>query len=100
VVTPCPKRRSDVRVRVVDGEMVVFDRRHGLIHQLNATAHYIWERCDGHATVADIAQHLAAAFGVDPQTARDDVAALITQLHTLGLLEPQDDDTRLTTLVH
>jgi PqqD family protein of HPr-rel-A system len=78
----------------VDGETVVFDRHHGLIHQLNPTAHYIWERCDGHATVADIAQQLAEAFGVDLKTAADDVAALVAQLHTLELLEPQDGATK------
>jgi PqqD family protein of HPr-rel-A system len=87
MTTGYPKQRADVRVRVVDGETVVFDRHRGLIHQLNATARYIWERCDGHASVADIAQQLAEAFVVDPHTAATDVAALIEQLHTLELLE-------------
>jgi len=89
-----PKQRSDVRVRLVEGEIVVFDRRCGLIHQLNPTAGYIWERCDGTTTVADIAQHLAEAFGVDPQTAAADVVTLIEQLHTLELLAPQDSRVR------
>ena len=94
MVTYYPKQRSDVRVRVVDGETVVFDRRRGLIHQLNPTAHYIWERCDGHTAVADIAQQLAKAFEVDPKTAADDVAALVAQLHTLEILEPQEARTK------
>src|SRR6266849_1109448 len=92
--THYPKQRSDVRVRLVEGETVVFDRRCGLIHQLNPTARYIWERCDGTATVAGIAQHLAEAFGVDPQPAAADVVALIEQLHTLELLAPQDSRVR------
>jgi len=89
-----PQRRSDVRVRVVDGETVVFDRRRGLIHALNPTAHFIWERCDGTATIADIAQQLAAAFVVDPQTAAADVAAFIAHLHAVELLVPQDGSGR------
>jgi len=89
-----PQQRSDVRVCRVEEEMIVFDRRCGLIHQLNPTARYIWERCDGTATVADIAQHLAEAFGVDPQTAAADVVALMEQLHTLELLAPQDSGVR------
>jgi len=89
-----PKRRADVRVRVVDGDLVVFDRRQELIHQFNPTARYIWERCDGTATVADIAQHLAEVFGVAPQTAAADVVVFLAHLHTLELLESQDSSAR------
>jgi hypothetical protein len=89
-----PRRRADLRVRVVDGETVVFDRRQGLIHQLNHTAHYIWERCDGTSTIAEIAQQLATAFVVEVQTAADDVATLVEQFQTLELLESQDSGAR------
>ncbi len=90
MIAQYPQQRADVRVRRVEEEMLVFDRRRGLIHQLNPIARYIWERCDGTATVADIAQHLAEAFGVEPQPAAADVVALIAQLHTLELLTPQE----------
>lgn len=83
-----PKRRVDVNVRMVDGEVVVLDRQSDLIHQLNHTASYIWDRCDGHSTVAEIAQQLAAAFDVDAHTAVQDVETTIRQLHGLGLLDP------------
>ena len=82
-----PKRRVDVNVRMVDGEVVVLDRQSDLIHQLNHTASYIWDRCDGQSTVAEIANQLAAAFHVDVHTAVQDVATTIRQLHSLGLLE-------------
>jgi hypothetical protein len=82
-----PKRRVDVNVRMVDGEVVVLDRQSDLIHQLNHTASYIWDRCDGQSTVAEIANQLAAAFHVDADTAVLDVATTIRQLHSLGLLE-------------
>jgi coenzyme PQQ biosynthesis protein PqqD len=90
MATDVPTQRSDVRVRVVDGETVIFDRRRGLIHVLNSTAHFIWERCDGTATIADIAQQLATAFEVDPQKVAADVAAFIAQLHAVELLALQD----------
>ena len=82
-----PKRRVDVNVRMVDGEVVVLDRQSDLIHQLNHTASYIWDRCDGQSTVAEIANQLAEAFHVDADTAVQDVAITIGQLQSLGLLE-------------
>jgi hypothetical protein len=82
-----PQRRAEVSVRIVDGEVVVLDRRSNLIHQLNPTASYIWDRCDGRSTVAEIASQLAAAFDVDAKTAIQDVATTIMQLHSRGLLE-------------
>ncbi len=83
----CPKRRPDLSVRVIEGETVVLDRQAGLIHQLNPTASFIWERCNGNATVADIAKELSDAFGVDPETAAQDVTAIVRQLYELTLLE-------------
>jgi hypothetical protein len=82
------KRRLDVKSRLVDGETVVLDQQAGVIHQLNATASFIWERCDGRAIPTDIAQQLAHAFEVDPQVALRDVIAMIGQLEALHLLEP------------
>jgi hypothetical protein len=89
-----PKRRADVRVRVVDGDLVVFDRHQALIHHLNPTARYIWEQCDGTVTVADISHRLAEAFGVAPQTAAADVAIFLAHLYTIELLESQDRSAR------
>ena len=87
-----PKRRSDVRVRVVDGEMVVLDRQGGLIHQLNQTASFIWDRCDGKSTVADITNQLAEAFDVDPKTSLKDIAAIVGQFQKLNLVEPRQKE--------
>jgi hypothetical protein len=86
-----PKRRVDVHGRMGDGEVVVLDRQSDLIHQLNHTASYIWDRCDGESVVAEIANQLAAAFHVDAHTAVQDVATTIRQLHRLGLLESLSD---------
>jgi hypothetical protein len=89
-----PKRRHDVNVRILDGEVVVLDRQAGLIHQLNQTASYIWDRCDGQSTVTAIANQLAAAFDVDANTAVQDVTTVIMQLHRLGLIESSNNSSR------
>ena len=88
----CPKQRSGVSVRVVEGETVVLDRNQGLIHQLNRTASYIWDRCNGRFTVREIAHQLADAFDIEPQTATRDVAAVVEQLQELQLLESSAGD--------
>jgi len=82
-----PKRRSDLTVRIVEGETVVLDREGGLIHQLNRTASYVWERCDGKSTLAEIENQMAAVFDVDRKTAAKDLAAILRQLKQLNLLE-------------
>ncbi|HEX9821819.1 MAG TPA: PqqD family protein [Methylomirabilota bacterium] len=83
----CPRRRSDVRARAVEGEMVVLDRQRQLVHQLNQTASYVWERCDGEHTVPTIARDLAGVFEVDLQSAETDVANAVRQLEAAGLVE-------------
>jgi hypothetical protein len=75
-------------MRVVEGETIIFDRDGGVIHQLNRTASYIWERCDGQSTLADMAQQLAEAFDVEPTIAATDVVAIVKRLQQLHLLEP------------
>jgi len=80
-------RRGDLKARSVDGEMVVLDRRTERIHQLNPTASFIWDRCDGDRTLEQIAGGMMEAFEVDRETAAQDVAATVRQFTDLGLLE-------------
>lgn len=82
-----PKRRPDLTVRIVDGETVVLDRQKGLIHQLNRTASYIWDQCDGTSTLEAIVARFSEAFAVDRKTATADVTATVLQLQQLQLLE-------------
>ena len=86
-----PRRRADVNSRVVEGETVVLDRQHELIHQLNHTATYIWERCDGKASVEDIAAQLTETFAVAYEIALKDVVQVISDFRDLQLLEAHPD---------
>jgi Coenzyme PQQ synthesis protein D (PqqD) len=91
VVTQYPRWRADVPSRVVDGETVVLDRQHEVIHHLNLTATYIWERCDGQATVEDLAAQLTETFDVAYEIALKDVVEVIRHLQDLQLLEMLPD---------
>lgn len=85
--TVFPKRRAGVRARVIDAEVVMLDGQRQLVHQLNETASYIWDRCDGEHTLTAIAGELAQAFDVCIETAERDVAATVRQLEAVGLVE-------------
>ena len=82
-----PRRRPEHRAGAVDGEMVLLDRGRHLVHQLNETASYIWDRCDGRHSIVAIAGELSAAFDVDACTAERDVALTVRQLEDAGLVE-------------
>lgn len=84
-----PKRRADLSFRDVDGETVVLDRRLGKVHQLNRTASYVWQRCDGRTEVGEIVASLARSYGVEPGDVEADVAAVMAQFAELRLLETQ-----------
>src|SRR5919109_1068942 len=84
-----PRQRADVKSRPVDEEMVILDRARGLVHQLNRTASFIWERCNGQHTPSEIAAQLCQIFEVDEQDASRDVVATIEQLQKLSLIEDQ-----------
>ncbi len=87
-----PKHRTDVNVRVIDKETIVLDRTKELIHQLNLTASYIWERCDGQLTVVDIARQYMKEFAVSFEVAEADTKKVLDQLQNLGLVEYREDN--------
>ena len=82
-----PQHRSDVKIRDVEGELVVLDLEGKRVHQLNPTARHIWDQCDGQQRIADIIEQLCESFDVDRVTAEKDVTALVRQLKEAGLLQ-------------
>jgi Coenzyme PQQ synthesis protein D (PqqD) len=86
-----PRRRADVQARGLEGEMVLLDVARQLIHQLNPTASFIWTRCDGDRSLAEIAAQVADMFGVDPETAIRDVTKTVAHFRALQLLEAGDE---------
>ena len=82
----CPRPRPELKARVVDGETVLLDREGDLVHQLNATASFVWSKLDGSTSPHDVAAAVAEAFEVEPETAARDVSALLEQFRTLNLL--------------
>ena len=83
----CPKRRSDLSYRTINGEALILNRAEKRLHQLNPTASLIWDCCDGAADITAIIDRLTSAYEVDPSTARKDVEEVLSQLRRSNLLE-------------
>jgi hypothetical protein len=86
-----PRQRPDVSARTVGDETIVLDRTTNQVHQLNPTASFVWQRCDGRHTALEIADELVGAFEVDRAAARDAVVVALRQFDELRLLGPPRD---------
>jgi Coenzyme PQQ synthesis protein D (PqqD) len=82
-----PKRRSNLNWRTIDGETLILNRAEGRLHQLNATASFVWDCCDGNSNIAEIVGRLAGVYEVDARTACKDVEEVLFNLRSSKLLE-------------
>ncbi len=80
------RRRADVRVHRLDDEGLVYDPRSSDTHHLNATAMFIWSRCDGLHTCHAMADALAGQFDVSERAAFEHVDRTIEEFHKRRLL--------------
>jgi hypothetical protein len=74
--------------REIQGKVVIISPADSVIHQLNPTASFIWQRANGTRTPAEIAALLADRYAVSPAQAEADAAELLAQLSEKRLLEP------------
>lgn len=80
------RKRENLTVQSVDEETLILDLDSNHIHQLNPTASFIWELCDGTMSVERLAEVFAGNYEIDIETARVDVGNVIEQLLELGLI--------------
>jgi hypothetical protein len=59
-----PVRKSDISIKDIGDETLLYNIDEEAIHILNPTAQLIWELCDGVHTVADIEQTIRTNFSV------------------------------------
>lgn len=82
-----PRRRDDVVVRELGGEVVFTDPRSGCSYLLNRTAWLVWQGCDGMTTSRSIAKSMTETFDIDEDTALNDVEEVIGWFAAQGLCE-------------
>jgi pyrroloquinoline quinone biosynthesis protein D len=81
-----PLRRLDLMVRVIEREAVVLVPERTEVHQLNETATWVWLRCDGAHSVAEIAAQMSALYDAPVEVLLADVSELISDLERRNLL--------------
>ena len=82
-----PARRNDVRAYEIDGEAVLFEPNRKRMLLLNQTALAVWRRCDGRATIREIAEAMSREYDVAFGTALDHVEELIALFSSSNLLD-------------
>ena len=75
----------------LQGELMLFDPATSRFFVLNRTMSFVWRRCDGEHTVDRMLRELASEFdGVDAERAGEELQQALSELGSLGLLEPPD----------
>lgn len=82
-----PRARADLTIVELDGEAIVYDDETCQLHRLNSTGRIVFSLCDGSATIRELAADIAETFGLPFEDVEPDVATLMADLRTAGLLE-------------
>ena len=84
---------ATLKIRQVDGELLILDTRANRIHQLNETATLIWPLSGTASSVEESASRMADTFEVDADIALRDVRRALDEFCAAGLLAGPDDVT-------
>jgi hypothetical protein len=80
------KPHPRVAWQVIDGQAVLLDLERGQALGLNATGSFLWPLLEGRSE-EQLAGELCQEFAVDPDRARQDVAAFLGLLRSRGFVE-------------
>ncbi len=79
-------RRDDVVETDIDDDISLFDPTTREVFVLNGTASDVWRLCDGDHTLEEIVALLAAAYGTDAASIRDEVGRTVATFTERSLL--------------
>lgn len=82
-----PIQKTDsVITREIEDEALILDQASGKIHQLNTSAYFIWNCCDGKNTIEDIIEIVGHKYSSPSNAIENDVITTIKSLHELQLI--------------
>ena len=79
-------QNPDTPARTVDGSAIVITPHDSMLHTLNETATFIWDRADGSRTLATITEELVGEFDVALEIARAEAEAFVQMAVEKGLM--------------
>ncbi|MFO1057447.1 MAG: PqqD family peptide modification chaperone [Dongiaceae bacterium] len=82
----------EILAEVIDGEAIIMDLSKGGYYSLDRNGAAIWVLLAAGADPAEAAAAIAARYGVAPERAAADLAAIAGQLVAEGLLRPRAAD--------
>lgn len=81
-----PAQNPDAPARTVAGEAVVITPHDSVIHSLNETATFVWDRADGRKTLAAILEEFREVFDVELAVLEADVSNFVQEAQARGML--------------
>jgi hypothetical protein len=81
-------RVDDLIWRRIGDEVVIITEDGLSTHVLNKTAAFIWEQCDGQASISDITARLCDNFEVSNDEAAADAREIIDKWLNIGIVRP------------
>ena len=79
---------ASIRVRDIQGEVLVLDRRTDRVHHFNPTGSLIWRHLEQGSAPEAIVADLVRNFEVSSELAEQDLASFLRVLRDLDLLLP------------
>jgi hypothetical protein len=85
--TDIPAPAADVKVEVVEGELLLYHPGRTTAVYLNPPAAIIWKLCDGKRDVGEIIRLIGESYPESTPNLRDDVFATLAQLYDNHVVE-------------
>ncbi|OQW52853.1 MAG: hypothetical protein A4S09_08390 [Proteobacteria bacterium SG_bin7] len=86
LTTEVLKKSNTTPWQEMDDQILVLMPKQNTVHELNATASFLWKNIDGELSIKDLTDLLVEEFDVTLETAQKDIQDFITEMKTQGLL--------------
>ena len=77
-------RNSELTVEHLPTETIVYDHQRHRVHCLNQTLAFVWQQCDGHTSIQEMAARLPEALNLPAD--QDIILVALRQLNKIRLL--------------